>query len=487
MLSRSRLASPAHYADALQRPRVIGCGQFHRSFRCLLSSDATSNSFANRIRRGVLVISGFAAVQMVAQGLGLVTGFILVHALDKPDYALYTLTITGINSLVILTNGGILEALMAIGGRVWQDPHHMGQVVASAMRFRRHLARMVAPPILVLLAWFLLRSGAHPAEIAVLSMLALLAAQLQLSSSIVTAVLRLRGEIRRLQHLDLVSAFLRLTLTACCFFLLNGELAIAIGGLATAASYLMARRWIGATVDWIASPGAQILAEMRSVVRRQWFNDVAFICQGQLTLLLLGFFGGSESVANFGALGRIAALFGIFGAVMQSVILPRYARCQDPRDMRNLYMAILALSGAVAAGPVLAALLFPGPLLWMLGAQYKNLPNELVLVALNAGVASIAFTTWGLNSFRAWIIPPWINVPAFLISQFVLMTLIGVKTMEQVIWVGIAWYGLASLINIGATVIFSGGFGRHRADNFPFTRNGSPAAIEAADRSGHPQ
>ena len=482
MLFQSRLAIPTHYADALQRPRMIHrMRQLHRSFRCLLSLDATSNSFASRIRRGVLIISGFAAVQMVAQGLGLVTGFILVHALDKPGYALYTLTITGISGLAILTNGGILDALMAIGGRVWQDPHHMGQVVASAMRFRRQLARMVVAPIIVLLAWFLLRSGAYPAEIAILSTLAVLTAHLQLSGSMLTAVLRLRGEIRRLQHLDLVSAFLRLALIACCFLILNAELAVAIGCLTAAASYLVARQWIGAAIEWTASPGPQILAEMRNVVRRQWFNDLAFICQGQLTLLLLGFFGGSESVANFGALGRIAALFGITSAVMQSIVLPRYARCQDPREMRNLYMAILAASGAVAAVPVLAALLFPRPLLWMLGAQYQNLPNELMLVVLSAGAASIAFTTWGLNSVRAWIIPPWINVPAFLISQFVLMTLIGVKTMEQVIWVGIAWYGLASLINIGATMIFSGGFSRVAA------RNASPAAVETADRSGHPQ
>src|SRR5262249_7236297 len=108
-----------------------------RFYRSLLNSgDATPA----RLGRAFLVAGGFAVVQAVAQGLGLIVGFILVRALDKHDYALYTLAITGINALVMLSNGGIIDAATAIGGRAWQDARHLAQIIASAMRFRRRLA-----------------------------------------------------------------------------------------------------------------------------------------------------------------------------------------------------------------------------------------------------------------------------------------------------------------------------------------------------------
>src|SRR5258708_33071813 len=115
---------------------------------------------AARLARIVRVVGGFAVVQAAAQGLGLVAGFVLVRALDKQDYALYTLAITGINALVMLSNGGIIDAATAIGGRAWQDARHLGQGIASALSFPKQLAAMIVAPVIVLLAWLLIRNSA---------------------------------------------------------------------------------------------------------------------------------------------------------------------------------------------------------------------------------------------------------------------------------------------------------------------------------------
>jgi len=413
-----------------------------------------------RLRRGLVVIGGFAIVQAVAQGLGLIAGFILVRALDKHDYALYTLAITGINALVMLSNGGIIDAATAIGGRAWEDARYLGQVIASALSFRKQLAAMIVAPVIVFLAWLLIRNGAGAGELIALSVTAFLAAHFQLSTGILSVALRLRGMIGELQNLDLIGAAMRAGLVICLFLVLDAELATAVALAGAAATYFFARRWVAATLDYETRPDSAMLAQIGSVVRRQWVNDLVFIFQGQITLLLLGFFGGSDSVANFGALGRIAALFGIVTAITQSIVLPRYARCQEPRQLRQLYAAILLGSAAVAAFAVGASLLFPDQLLWILGARYQNLPYELVLVVLNFSLGSIAFTTWGLNSARAWIIPAWINVPIVLVAQALLMATIGVATMAQMLWIGIAWYGFASLFHMGATLVFSRYFSR---------------------------
>jgi len=429
-------------------------------FRLRRSLFSFSDSMPARLGRGMIVISGFTIVQAVVQGLGLIAGFILVRALDKHDYALYTLAITGINALVMLSNGGIIDAATALGGRAWQDARHLGQVIASALRFRKQLATMIVAPVILFLAWLLVRNGASIGEVLVLSVTAFLAAQFQLSTGILSVVLRLKGMIRELQYLDLIGAALRAALVICLFLVLDAELATAVALAGAGAGYFFAQRWVAGTLDYKTKPDSAMLAQIGSVVRRQWLNDLVFIFQGQITLLLLGLFGGSESVANFGALGRIAALFGIVNAIMQSIVLPRYARCQEPMQLRQLYAAILIGSVGVAVLAVGASLLLPSPLLWILGARYQDLSYELVLVVLNSSLGSIAFITWGLNSTRAWIIPAWLNVPVVLASQILLMATIGVASMAQMLWIGIAWYGFAALFHVSATFVFSRGFSR---------------------------
>ena len=74
-----------------------------------------------RIVRGSAVLAGYMTVQIFAQGLGVLAGFIIVRALDKSNYAFYTLTNTVIATFAMLCDGGIIDAATAVGGRAWQD------------------------------------------------------------------------------------------------------------------------------------------------------------------------------------------------------------------------------------------------------------------------------------------------------------------------------------------------------------------------------
>jgi hypothetical protein len=175
---------------------------------------------------------------------------------------------------------------------------------------------------------------------------------------------------------------------------------------------------------------------------------------GNAGLLLLGLFGGSVAVADFGALGRIAAFFSMFTAAMQSLVLPRYARCKNPHELHRLYLGAFVACAAVALLPVITALIIPQPLLWILGTKYQNLSHELFLVALSSGTVFLSEMTWGLNSVRGWIVPSWIMVSASLGSLVIFMQIIGVSTMHQVLWVGILSSVVVMFVNILATLIF---------------------------------
>jgi O-antigen/teichoic acid export membrane protein len=408
------------------------------------------------------ILSRFLAVQSAVQLIGMIAGLLVVRALTKNDYALYTLVNSAIGVFFSLFNSGLTEATTAIGGRVWQNPLELGRTRASASASQRRQAFLCFVPVAAVVGWLIARNGASPVEIVFFVAMGAITAYLQLSSTIAVTMLRLHSRIAQIQKLDLIGASLRLVLFASLFFILDVRLAILVVLVSAAVPYLLVRRWIRPVIDVAASPDPDMQRQMRGVVHRQWFNELNYILQGQIYIFVLGIFGGTQSVADFGALGRIAAIFGILGATMQSIILPAYARCQDPIRLRRLYLAILAGYVAVVMLPVAVTAAVPQSLLWLLGAKYQGLPRELILMVLNTSVGSIAGVTWALNSTRAWILPAWINVPVGIGCQIVLMAIIGVSSVEQVLWVGIISNLLMVFLNLAATMYFSRGFGQAR-------------------------
>ena len=73
---------------------------------------------------------------------------------------------------------------------------------------------------------------------------------------------------------------------------------------------------------------------------------------------------------------------------------------------------------------------------------------------------SLGFLAWGLNSVRAWIIPPWINILIMYGTQLALMAIVGFDTMDKVLLIGILWSIGSILSSIVATFVFSKNFTR---------------------------
>ena len=419
---------------------------------------AYQNSLALKLRRWVPVLTRFVLVQSTVQAITLITGFLIVRTLPKQDYAYYTLVNNAITAIFTLSNCGVTDAATAIGGRVWEHRASLGQMVASAMRLRTRFALIATVPSVAVVGWLLLRNGAGLFETVFLLALACVAAQTQFATAILLVVLRIRSDVGEIQRLDISVALLRAVPIIALLAFLNVALAIVITVFSVFCGYLIARHSASKHVDLRSTANLSMEAELGGVARRQWPNEVNYILSGQITLLLIAIFGGADSIANFGALGRIAAMFGIFSAVMQSIVLPRYARCQTVRDLSRVYVAVFLAGSAAAMIPAAIAYVMPAPLLWILGAQYSGLGHDLTLVALYAGMTSLAFLSWGMNSIRAWIIPSWINIPAGIGFQAVAMLIIGVSTLEQILYVGIVSSALSIALNVAATWVFTRSF-----------------------------
>jgi O-antigen/teichoic acid export membrane protein len=400
-------------------------------------------------------------VQSVVQVAALVTGLIIVRAIGKDDYAYYTVANGWVFALVNLSNSGVGDAATAIGGRVWQDPARLGRVVATAMRLRRWLTMATVGPVVVILVWTLHAAGCDSGTTAILAILVAAAGICQITYGLWLIVPRLQGDIRRLQYLDIFGAALRLggTAAAAAIFI-DARIAMLISLVTFAAQTLLLRYWLLSGVNLRGPLDLDVRREMTRIVARQWPNEVNGVFQGQISILLLSFFGMASSVADLGALTRIGMLFIVSGSVMGSIILPRYARCQDARRMRRLYVEILAGYLCLALVPVVAAIIVPQPILWLLGPQYRDLSAELVLVAINTALMSLVGVTWGLNTIRGWILPWWLAVPIGWGTQLAAIAVIGAASLRQVLFVAMCYAVVVMLTNIAATLFFTRGFTR---------------------------
>ena len=88
---------------------------------------------------------------------------------------------------------------------------------------------------------------------------------------------------------------------------------------------------------------------------------------------------------------------------MDCRVAPRFARCQDPKQLRRLYIVLLNAAIAVLLPLLFFAWFFPGPFLWLLGGKYQNLGRECGWVVLAGCLGQIGGVMWGLNGSKAWI------------------------------------------------------------------------------------
>ena len=90
----------------------------------------------------------------------------------------------------------------------------------------------------------------------------------------------------------------------------------------------MLRKYAAAQVDRHAPENPEDKAEILRLTKHLAANAVFYCVQGQITVFLISFFGRqATSVAEVGALGRLAMIFTVISNLLTNVFVPAFARC----------------------------------------------------------------------------------------------------------------------------------------------------------------
>jgi hypothetical protein len=399
-----------------------------------LLNEATTPVIRRALQRAKIV-GNFAFVQGVVQVVTFASGILLVRWLDQSEYAFFTIGSAMQGTINVIADMGISIGLLSIGGRVWQDRHRFGQLITTANNFRRRLgiaAIIIVGPILY---WLLTRNGASPLYAALLIAAIVLGLFVQFSLGVLAVVPRLRSDVSQIQKIDLTGAIARLiVLSACAFVFLNAGLAVLISSMAFLLQYWLLRRYAARVIDFKAPENAEDRTAMIGFIKNQAANAVFYCLQGQITVFLISFFGSrATSVAEVGALGRLAMIFAVLGQLLTNIFVPAFARCQNATKLRLQYFAIVGGVAACCAAVMAAAVLFPSQLLFVLGNKYSHLQRELLLMIAGTVMNVLAGALWFLNASKAWVAGAWLYIPLTLATQIALIPYTDFSDVRQVL------------------------------------------------------
>jgi O-antigen/teichoic acid export membrane protein len=403
-----------------------------------ISRPLLNEAAAPMIRRALQrarIVGNFALVQGVVQLIGFASGILLVRWLDQSQYAFFTIASAMQGTINVLADMGISIGLVSIGGRVWQDRYRFGQLITTANNFRRRLgvaAIIVVGPILY---WLLTRNGASSPYAALLIGVIVIGLFAQFSLGVLGVVPRLRSDVSQIQKIDLTGAFARLiVLIACAFLFLNAGVAVLVSSMAFLLQYWLLRRYAARAIDLNAPENAEDRAAMIGFIKNQAANAVFYCLQGQITVFLISFFGSrATSVAEVGALGRLAMIFAILGQLLTNIFAPAFARCQNAARLRLQYFGIVGGVAACCAAVIAAAALFPNQFLFFLGDKYSHLQRELLLMIAGTVLNMLAGTLWVLNASKAWVAGAWLYIPLTLATQIALIPYTDFSNVRQVL------------------------------------------------------
>lgn len=381
-----------------------------------------------RFKRWTALISVFLAGQGSVQLINLVSGFLLLRWLSVEAYAQYSVAFGFQNTLGLLVDLGFSGSIIALVGDRAFDKEVVGTYIRSAKHFRNRLFTILIA--LAAIAFPLVTSKQNWDWTTQLLLFVSIVSSLFFQGwvSYYSPPLLINQRLKQFYQPQIVCAFGRIVL---CFTLyltsaLTSWTTAWVSSAVVAINGFLYRRSATALIIEPINSNPKINREMLKYISPLIPVITFSAFQGQVSLVVITIFGQTKSIAEVAALGRLGQLFFLLCTFNSVIVAPYIAKVARP-NLAKKYFQLLGGTVTIAIILSLIAILFPQPLLWVLGHKYQNLKTEVGLVVITASINYVANALNAMNSgskFIYW----WAS--AFEITLLVLVQLICVSVMD---------------------------------------------------------
>jgi O-antigen/teichoic acid export membrane protein len=295
---------------------------------------------------------------------------------------------------------------------------------------------IVGPLVLPVFGYLLLKNGCTPWHTVVLVMLAVCLLFVELNRQIFSSPVRIAGRYNYLQQAALLEAISRVAILGLLILLgcLSAWTTLLVSVLVSGSvvRFLIKRR----AQEFIAPDGTPDREIQRRLTKLN-FNvlpsTITFVFQTQIGIAMISIFGKTASVADLGALTRIALVLVVPQAIVSKIIEPKLARAREGADLwRKFGISVLCVA-AMAAGCFTLMFLFRHQFLWLLGKDYWYLEKELVFYSGVACTGTVTAMSMILLYARGWADYMWISPVTEVLCQLGAIPLLNLSTPMGVI------------------------------------------------------
>lgn len=395
----------------------------------------------DRGKRWAGIFAAYFSTQTVTQLAGIVAGLLLINFMPVQEYALYTLAMSVVAFFTFVTDLGATSSLLYFSRESKQAEEPFEPFVAAVLSLRRAMFAAGTPAVLVVFPLVATRRGFNSTPALLAAVAIVLAVALQITGSVRVLVLRLgdrygpsyRAELSAgLTRLGIVAVMIAASLLLAWVAVLGN--ALAAGALALVAGSALATPTV--TID-SASYRRKIVRYLLPTLP----SALYFSIQGPLVVWLAAVFGGTQNLAEVGALGRLGLIVGLFSGLSGVVFLPRLSAITDDQLYARRYMQYGALLLVITAGLFTVAWAAPRIFLTLLGASYARLDRELALVILGACFGLLGGYLVSVNVARAWNRWQW---AAMVLQLAVQCVMVGALPLSSTL--GVVTFGAATAL-----------------------------------------
>jgi O-antigen/teichoic acid export membrane protein len=403
------------------------------------------------------LVSISAVAQVSIQMISFVCGILVIRLLPTHEYALYTLANAMLGTMILLADSGVSTGVMSQAARVWNDNDKLGTVLVTGLDLRKKFAivsLLIAFPALL----YLLRHHGASWGMSALIIISLVPAFLTgLSGTLLEVVFKLRQNIVPLQKIQVMNNLGRLVLIASLLIIFPWTfVALLAAGIPQIWANRRLRDSSTAHANWKQAPDPAVRKEILFIVKRVFPGAVYYCLSGQITIWLISVFGTNASIAQMGALGRLAMALSLFSVLFSTLVSPRFARLPAHKDiLLKRFLHIMA--GLMVLALLITGLtwLFPSEMLWILGKNYAGLQTELLLYVADSCLGIIWGSAYILGTTRGWNIHPAFSISVSICAIACGVMLINVSTVRGVLFLNlfvsiiqVCMYGSYTLIKI---------------------------------------
>ena len=412
-------------------------------------SKRLSPAYYDKGRQWGKLIAITGGAQSIIQLVSLVSGILIIRLLSTQEYALYTLANAMLGTMVMLADNGISSGVMAEAGKAWQDKSRLGIVLSTGFYLRKKFALFTLAATMPVLIYLLLEHNATWVNMILIVLAIIPAFYASLSDTLLEIAPKLHQDIQPLQKNAIEVNVFRLVLSVLLLFVFPFTcIALIANGIPRVYGNYKLKKIAYQFADDSEVISPVIEKEIMKGVKRTLPIVIYHCVSSQLAIWLVSIFGTTDNIAQIGALGRLSMIFALLSTLFSTLVIPRFARMIENRDslLKN-FLSIQVIAVIISLIVITSVGVLSSPILWVLGAKYKDLGYELLLVSIAGCIGFISGVSSQLVICRGWFMNPYYLVGVNLFSTIIFLTAFNNASLVTILYYNIIISAIIFVLN----------------------------------------